>query len=71
MCVNIPLRAFEVYTRKMCVTMSLPCGQSLHKKDVRDIFLAVQAVCARSLHMKDVRDNFFTVRSKLTYERYA
>ena len=40
----------EVYTRKMCLTVSLPCrlcARSLHKKDVRDSFLTVQAVCSQ------------------------
>ena len=40
----------EVYLRKLCVTVSLPCGlcaRSLYKKDMRDSFRAVQAVSSR------------------------
>ena len=65
----------EVYTRKICVTISLPCrlcARSLHKKDVRDNFLTVQAVCARSLHKKEVRGNFLTMQavcSKFTQKK--
>ena len=64
----------EVYTRKKCVTVSLPCARSLHKKDLRDNFLTVQGarsqlkmcvtaslpcrLCARSLRKRFVTVSF-------------
>ena len=69
----------EIDTRKICVTIPLPCARSLCKKDVRDSFLTVQAVCsqlemcmtaslpcrlcARGLRRNDVRDSFQTVQA--------
>ena len=69
---------FEMYARKMRVTISLPSARSLHNTDVRDSFLTVQAarskekmcviaslplrLSARSLRRKDVRDSFLTVQ---------
>ena len=71
--VNISLLCdcvLEIYTRKMCATVSLWCAGSLHKKDVPDGFLTIQAICSK-LRMCLTAFLQFTFRTGCVIEVYT